>query len=109
MFVVPMDPAMQDRIATGIDTERGPFARMSPQAIGLTCQQILEGIEKLTSIGKPPIILVNPQIRPALKQLTGSNIPDLIVLSHNEITRDTIIESVGIITEVTPGKPKPGK
>ncbi|PHR95692.1 MAG: flagellar biosynthesis protein FlhA [Blastopirellula sp.] len=109
MFVVPMDPAMQDRIASGIDTERGAFARMSPQAIGLTCQQILEGIEKLTAIGKPPIVLVNPQIRPALKQITGSNIPDLIVLSHNEITRDTIIESVGIITEVTPGKPKPGK
>ncbi|MFI4873890.1 MAG: flagellar biosynthesis protein FlhA, partial [Blastopirellula sp. JB062] len=104
MFVIPLDPAMQDRIAAGIDTERGPYARMSPQAIELTCRAVAAGIEKLLAVGKPPIVLVNPQIRPALKQLTLNHIPDLIVLSHNEITRDTLIESVGIISDIVPGK-----
>nr|WP_237564765.1 flagellar biosynthesis protein FlhA [Blastopirellula marina] len=104
MFVVPLDPAMQDRIAAGIDTERGPYARMSPQAIELTCRAVAAGIEKLLAVGKPPIVLVNPQIRPALKQLTMNHIPDLIVLSHNEVTRDTLIESVGIISDIVPGK-----
>ncbi|WP_146429322.1 flagellar biosynthesis protein FlhA [Blastopirellula retiformator] len=104
MYVIPLDPAMQDRIAAGIDTERGPYARMSPQAIEMTCRAVAAGIEKLLTVGKPPIVLVNPQIRPALKQLTLNHIPDLIVLSHNEITRDTLIESVGIISDIVPGK-----
>ncbi|MEW4562260.1 flagellar biosynthesis protein FlhA [Bremerella sp. JC770] len=110
IYVVPLDPAMQDRIASGIDMERGAFARMSPQAIEMTCKSIGMGIEKLREIGKPPIVLVNPQIRPAVKQLTGNFIPDLIVLSHNEITNDTMIESMGIISDTMPGKnPPPGQ
>lgn len=109
IHVVPMDPAMQDRIASGIDMERGAFARMSPQAIEMTCKSIATGVEKLREIGKPPIVLVNPQIRPAVKQLTGNFIPDLIVLSHNEITRDTMIESMGLISDAMPGNPPPGK
>jgi len=105
IYVVPMDPAMQDRIAAGIDMERGAYARMSPQAIEATCKAIAVAIEKLREIGKPPIVLVNPQIRPAVKQLSANTIPDLSVLSHNEITRDTLIESVGIVSDQMPGKP----
>ena len=109
IHVVPLDPAMQDRIAAGIDMERGPFARMSPQAIEMTGKSIAAGVEKLREIGKPPIVLVNPQIRPAVKQLTANYIPDLIVLSHNEITRDTMIESMGIISDNMPSPKPPGQ
>jgi flagellar biosynthesis component FlhA len=35
-----------------------------------------------------------------LKQLTLAHIPRLVVLSYNEITRDTQIESVGMVAEV---------
>ena len=55
--------------------------------------------EKLEATGRPPIVLVDPQIRPALKQLTAAHIPQLIVLSYNEITRDTRIESVAMVSE----------
>jgi flagellar biosynthesis protein FlhA len=34
-----------------------------------------------------------------LKQLTSTHLPKLVVLSYNEITRDTRIESVGIVTD----------
>ena len=37
-----------------------------------------------------------PSIRPAVKQLTAAHLPDLIVLSYGEITRDTKIEAVGM-------------
>ena len=44
-------------------------------------------------------MLVSPQIRPALKQMTASHLPKLVVLSYNEITRDTKIESVAMIAD----------
>ena len=34
-------------------------------------------------------MLVSPQIRAALKQITETHLPQLVVLSYNEITRDT--------------------
>jgi flagellar biosynthesis protein FlhA len=103
LHVVTLDPALEDRIAAGIDhNERGLFVRMSPPAVEKTCQLVADGTAKLSAAGRPPIVLVSPQIRPGLKQLTASSLPDLVVLSYNEITRDTRIESVGIVNDVAP-------
>ena len=44
-------------------------------------------------------MLVSPQIRAALKQMTATHLPNLIVLSYNEITRDTKIESVAMVAD----------
>jgi len=103
LSVVTLDPALEDRINAGIEhTERGLFIRMSPQAIEATCALIAPEIEKLVKAGRAPILLVSPQIRPGLKQMTGSNLPKLVVLSYNEVTRDTQIESIGIVVDGVP-------
>ena len=47
----------------------------------------------------PPIVLVSPQIRAGLKQMTAGQLPRLVVLSYNEITRDTQIESLGLVSD----------
>jgi flagellar biosynthesis protein FlhA len=44
-------------------------------------------------------VLVSPQIRVGLKQMTASQLPRLVVLSFNEITRDTQIESVALVMD----------
>jgi len=104
LHVITLDPALEDRIAAGIEhTERGLFIRMSPPAIEKTCEQIASEAAKLTRASRQPIVLVSPQIRPGLKQLTASHLPKLVVLSYNEVTRDTPIESVGIVSDVNPG------
>ena len=39
LFVVTLDPALEDRIRAGFEhTERGLFIRMSPQAVEATCR-----------------------------------------------------------------------
>jgi flagellar biosynthesis protein FlhA len=58
-------------------------------------------MEKLTVANHSPILLVSPQIRAALKQMTTPHLPRLIVLSYNEITRDTKIESVTMVSDAT--------
>jgi flagellar biosynthesis protein FlhA len=100
LHVVTLDPALEDRISAGIEhSERGLFVRMSPTAVQTTCELIAAEMEKLTRSGHAPIVLVSPQIRPGLKQLTSAHLPRLVVLSYNEITRDSRIESVGIVTD----------
>ena len=72
MYVVTLDPAIEDRIRAGLEHgDRGLFVRMSPQAIEATCRVISAEVEKLTVANHPPVILVSPQIRAGLKQLTS--------------------------------------
>ncbi len=100
LYVVTLDPALEDRIRAGIEhSERGLFIRMSPQAVDVTCKLLGNEVEKLARGNHPPVVLVSPQIRAGLKQLTASHLPRLVVLSFNEITRDTQIESVGLVAD----------
>ena len=77
---------------------------MSPQAVELTCRSIAKEIEKLAIANRPPVVLVSPQIRAALRQMTLPHLPQLVVLSYNEITRDTKLESLGLISDATTGR-----
>ncbi|MCE9607362.1 MAG: flagellar biosynthesis protein FlhA [Planctomycetia bacterium] len=100
LYVITLDPALEDRIRAGFEhTERGLFIRMSPQAIEATCRLMAREVEKLSAQNRQPIVLVSPQIRAALKQMTQPHLPLLAVLSYNEITRDTTIESVAMVAD----------
>jgi flagellar biosynthesis protein FlhA len=100
LHVVAIDPAMEDRIRAGFEhNERGMFIRMSPQAIEATCRSLGAQLAKLTAAGHSPIVLVSPQIRAALKQMTENHLPQLVVLSFNEVTRDTQVVTHGLATD----------
>ena len=102
MFVVTLDPKLEDRIRAGFEhNERGLFVRLAPQTVDNFCRQIATELEKATVHGRMPVLLVSPQIRPAVRQMTQTHMPKLVVLSYNEITRDTQIESTAMIADVT--------
>jgi len=100
LHVLTLDPALEDRIRAGFEhTERGIFVRISPQAVEATCRLIAAEAEKLSRENRPPILLVSPQIRAGLKQMTSAHLPNLVVLSYNEITRDTKIEALAMVAD----------
>lgn len=98
--VVTLDPAMEDRITAGSEqTERGIFLRMSPETINKTCQRIAEHLKKLEQQSRPLCVLVSPKIRVPLRQMTQENLPHVRILSYNEISRDTNVESVSMVSD----------
>lgn len=102
IHVLTLDPALEDKILAGFEhNERGLFIRLNPQAVESICRHIAAESERLTMTGRPPIVLVSPQIRAALKQITAPHLPKLVVLSYNEITRDTKIESAAMVSEAS--------
>ncbi len=105
LYVITLDPALEDRIRAGIEhTERGMFIRMSPQAVEATCRLINAELEKLAMTHHPPVLLVSPQIRAGLRQMTSGHLPRMVILSYNEITRDTQIESLALVSDAQPGR-----
>jgi flagellar biosynthesis protein FlhA len=100
LHVLALDPAMEDRIAAGIEhNERGLFVRMSPSAVDSTCEKISVGVKKLIALGHHPVVLVSPRIRPGLRQIVAASMPRVRILSYNEITQDTQIQSHGVVSD----------
>jgi flagellar biosynthesis protein FlhA len=100
LHVITMDPQMEDRIMAGFDhTERGLMIKMSPQVIEITCRQIANQVRLLTQAGHKPVIVVGGRIRAALRVITQNALPDLKILSHSEITRQTSTVSVGLVSD----------
>jgi flagellar biosynthesis protein FlhA len=109
--VTTLDPALEDRIAAGIKhTEKGIEITMPPNMIGKLCSAISEQVENLVRLGMSPVVVCSPQIRPGLKLMTSAHLPNLVVISYNEVTRDTRLDSHGVVTdivkEMTPGRSK---
>ncbi len=100
LYVVAIDPALEDRIRAGFDhSDRGLFIRLSPQSVESICRMIGAEINKLTARSHSPIVLVSPQIRAAVKRLTENHMPQLVVMSFNEVTRDTKIVTLGMVAD----------
>lgn len=104
LHVVTLDPAFEDRINAGIEhSDHHLHIRMAPAAIESVCDLITNQVENLVQAKKTPVILVSPQTRPGLKRITSSILPQLVVLSFSEVTRDTEIKSVGMVTDANTG------
>jgi flagellar biosynthesis protein FlhA len=96
--VITLDPALEDEIRSGSDyTEQGLQIRLSPEFIDHLCHALEAEVAALVAHQGPPVVLVSPFVRLAVKQITSAYLPQLTVLGYNEITRDTKIESVAMI------------
>jgi flagellar biosynthesis protein FlhA len=100
LHVITLDPTLEDRISAGLEhNERGLFVRLAPNVVQSICDRISSETTKLSRQGLTPVILVSPQIRPGLKQMSAPHLPRLVVMSYNEVTRDTRIESHGLVSD----------
>ncbi len=96
--VMILSPDAEDSINRSIQhTEHESFIAPDPTFI----RKLTGGIQKLlprfTSEGIPPVILCSPGIRIHVRRILEKYLPSIAVLSHNEITRETGIQSVGVI------------
>jgi flagellar biosynthesis protein FlhA len=103
--VVTLDPALEDMLAAGIEHVDRLTIKLSPTVIDGVARAIVDEAKKLINEGRPPVVLVGPAVRAGLKQMMMAALPNLAVLSYNEITRDTRIESVGMVNYVPTSRP----
>jgi flagellar biosynthesis protein FlhA len=98
LWVVTLDAGLEDRILAGIEHgAHGLSMRLSPETVRRICEWIGEQVESLVQAGYSPVVLVSPLLRAGLKQLTMARLPRLVVLSYDEITSDTIVESTRVV------------
>lgn len=64
----------------------------TPETVEKLYVAVTQTSDKMNSSGHKPIILTSPVLRPALFDFLVSVIPDIIVLSYNDLTIDTQIQ-----------------
>lgn len=93
-----LDRRIEESIAQNlIQTEQGQQLSLDPKVTQTILASLNEKIEEATSMGEKMIVLCSPVIRQHFKRLTEKFIPNLIVISHNELSPDANIRSLGTV------------
>lgn len=94
--VMTMGRKLEEVISNSLlQTEQGVQLVMDPQSANNMITNIANTIERHPEIAGQPILLTSPTARRHIFKLTSRFIPQLIVLSHSEISADASISSVG--------------
>ncbi len=97
--VVTLSADLEDTLMTSIkQSDNGTYIALDPQTTNALVNSLAVEIQALLSMGEQPIVLTAPIVRFYFKQLTEATIPDLIVLSFNELESDVDIQSVGVVS-----------
>ena len=93
-----LDRGIEENIANNIiQTEQGQQLSLDPKITQHILASLNEKIEEATSMGEKMVILCSPVIRNHFKRLTEKFIPNLVVVSHNELSSEANIRSLGTV------------
>jgi flagellar biosynthesis protein FlhA len=96
--VMTLSPSVEEIISNSLlQTEQGVQLVMDPQTAQKLITNIAHTVEEHPEIAAQPVLLTSPTSRRHLYKLTSRFIPQLSVLSHNEITADANVKSVGVV------------
>lgn len=97
--VVTLDQDLENLLMDSVQQNgSSSYLSLDPVSSQSVLNNIAIQIQNLLQIGEQPIVVTAPIVRFYLKRLTDQYIPDLIVLSYNEIEADIDIQSVGVVT-----------
>lgn len=93
-----LDRALEEAVARSIiSTDHGSQLNLDPKVTQTILASLNEKIEEATSLGEKMVVLCSPVIRRHFKKLTEKFIPNMIVVSHNELSPEVNIRSLGTV------------
>ncbi len=96
--VVTLDPMLEQKIADSLQaTQQGNYPVLEPEITQRLLEQLKKETEKLNVRGLAPVVLCSSQVRLPLRRLTERFLPQLVLLSINELDPSLEIESLGTV------------
>ncbi|MGD0844930.1 MAG: flagellar biosynthesis protein FlhA [Geobacteraceae bacterium] len=100
LYLLSMDRNVEEVIAEGIQNSgQESFLAIEPAIAQKILSEIRNGMEKFNQMGTSPVLIASPSIRRHVKKLTERFMPNLAVLSHNEIPPNIKIQSLGVVSQ----------
>lgn len=96
--VITAGPGLEKAISERIEqSEHGSYLAMDPETSQVIYQNLSEQIGRMVNAGQQPILLSSPAIRMYLRQLMERMMPDIPVISYNELEPNVEVQSVGMV------------
>jgi flagellar biosynthesis protein FlhA len=96
--LVTVDQNIEKVLAEAIkDTEHGSFLAIEPNVAQKIINNLARSIEKFSQLGLQPVILCSARIRAQFKKMVDRFIPNLVVLSYDEILSTVEIQTLGSV------------
>jgi len=96
--IMTLDQDIENQITEAIqETPQGAYLGIDPEAAQAIITALDSGIETFSMFNYQPLIICSPVVRPHLKKLIERSVPNLVILSHSEISPEVRIESLGTI------------
>jgi flagellar biosynthesis protein FlhA len=97
--VVTLEQSLENMLMEAIDqNEAGTYLSLDPMTTQKIIASLSNEIRKLMQMGEQPIVVTAPIVRLYFKRLSEQSIPDLIVLSYNEIESSIDVQSAGMVS-----------
>ncbi|HLT21756.1 MAG TPA: flagellar biosynthesis protein FlhA [Thermomicrobiales bacterium] len=98
LYVMTLSPDISQSLMGSVQqTESGPALFLDPETLQRTLQSIGEQAEAMAGQGHRPILLTPGNIRAALRRLIERSLPNVSVLSFQEISPQVDVHSVGMV------------
>ncbi|WCK52881.1 flagellar biosynthesis protein FlhA [Aneurinibacillus sp. Ricciae_BoGa-3] len=96
--VVTAGPSLEKTISDAVQqTDQGSYLAIDPDTSQRIFGALSEQINRMLQTGQQPVVLTSPAIRMYLRQLVERMMPEVPVLSYNELEPDIEIQSVGVV------------
>ena len=97
--LMTVDRNIEDAIIGSLrEMDQEQYLAMEPTTAQKIITQISRAIENFSKLNFQPVFLCTPACRSHLKRLTERFFPNLAIISHNEITPEAKIHSLGVLT-----------
>ncbi len=98
LYIMLLDQQIEETISSSIrQTPQGQYLALDPSMAQNIINLMQEAGEHFAMVNAHPVIVCVPTIRTALRRLTEKFLPQYTILSHNEISQDTPIETLGVL------------
>ncbi len=98
LTLLTLDKNVEEAIASGIiQTDQGAQLSLDPEFVRQFVSELNEQAAQLLQETNQAVVLCSPLIRMHVKQLIDRFIPNITVLSHNELTPSVNIRSFGTV------------
>jgi flagellar biosynthesis protein FlhA len=100
LYILTMDRKVEEIISDGIQNSgQESFLAIEPATVQNILAEIRNSMDKFNQTGTSPVLIASPAIRRHVKKLTERFMPNLAVISHNEIPPNIKIQSLGVVAQ----------
>jgi flagellar biosynthesis protein FlhA len=98
LSVLTIDPQVEKLISASVrQSDHGSYLAVEPDTVQEIINNLTREVEKCSQLSTEPVVLVSPTVRMYFKKLTEQVLPDLTVISYNELENHIKVQAVGAI------------